>query len=385
MRRDAHDVPAARVDPSRIPRFHHNRLMTQSISRRGLILSSAAAGAAAALPEALFAESPSRPSSVPGLSLVSPPRPEARAHVDDRARVLRRKEERPPHGHGRGRDGLRRGRREQALEPELGDVRGRVREGREGRRRALAVGPPHVAREGRGRRRRTTTRSSRRSTSRSGTGRASALGRPVHQLLGMPGARHARHDVLDRDRHGRSHEAEDDRRPPRIPKLKIKIGLANDEENIAAIRSVSSQADHGGRERGLGDGRGGEEEDPLAERRQAALPRAADAGGDGRRDGEAQGPRDVSRSRGRGRPHGAGRREEGGPLRRRRREARESRRHHALLGADRRRARRRSQDDVRLHDRVVRRDRGRPRARAALRLARPRRQPPSRQGSRSRA
>ena len=132
------------------------------------------------------------------------------------------------------------------------------------------------------------------------------LNRPVHELLGVP---RGRMPVTTFSIGIDTAEVmkQKVREAAAFPRLKIKIGLRERRGEHRGDPLGHRQAHHRGRERRLDERGRDEKEARLAEHGQAALPRAAHAGGDGRRDGEAQGPRDVSDPGRRGRPPRLGR------------------------------------------------------------------------------
>jgi L-alanine-DL-glutamate epimerase-like enolase superfamily enzyme len=214
--------------------------MSQSFSRRGLILSGAAAGAAAALPEALFARGPSAPAAAPGVVLSYRPLVLKLAHTwtiargssDEKKNGLLTVVSEGVTGYGEAAANKRWNQSWETSEAAYA----RVEKAVQGlspwdhltwleKAEAVAGGDHEVVAaldealwDWKGKR----------------------LGRPVHELLGVPthgmpvttfsiGIDTA--DVMKQ----KTKEA------AAFPRLKIKIGLANDEENIAAIRSVTDK------------------------------------------------------------------------------------------------------------------------------------------------
>ncbi len=214
--------------------------MTQPISRRGLILSSAAAAASSALPEALFAESPSRPSSAP-VSLAYRPLVLKLAHTwtiargssDEKKNGLLTITAEGVTGYGEAAANKRWNQSFETSEAAYAKVEKAVQglspwdhltwlekaEAAAGNDHEVVAALDIALWDWKGKR----------------------LGRPVHQLLGVPSSGMPvttfsigidTAEVMKQ----KTKEA------AAFPKLKIKIGLPSDEENIAAIRSVSSQA-----------------------------------------------------------------------------------------------------------------------------------------------
>jgi L-alanine-DL-glutamate epimerase-like enolase superfamily enzyme len=213
--------------------------MTQPISRRGLILSSASAAATAALPSALFAEAPSRPSPAP-VSLSYRPLALKLAHTwtiargssDEKKNGLLTVVAEGVTGYGEAAANKRWSQSWETSEAAYARVEKAVAglspwdhltwlekaEAAAGNDHEVVAALDIALWDWKGKK----------------------LGRPVHELLGVPprgmpvttfsiGIDTA--DVMKQ----KTKEA------AAFPKLKIKIGLANDEENIAAIRSVTDK------------------------------------------------------------------------------------------------------------------------------------------------
>jgi L-alanine-DL-glutamate epimerase-like enolase superfamily enzyme len=216
--------------------------MTPSISRRGLILSSAAAGAAAALPEALFAQSPSRPSPGPApVSLSYRPLVLKLAHTwtiargssDEKKNGLLTVTAEGVTGYGEAAANKRWNQSFETSEAAFAKVEKAVAglspwdhltwlekaEGAAGGDHEVVAALDIALWDWKGKR----------------------LGRPVHQLLGVP-AHGMPVTTFSIGIDTAEVMKQKTKEAAAYPKLKVKIGLANDEENIAAIRSVSSQA-----------------------------------------------------------------------------------------------------------------------------------------------
>ena len=213
--------------------------MTTSISRRGLILSSTAAAAAAALPEALFAESPSRPSPAP-VSLSYRPLPLRLAHTwtiargsaDEKKNGLLTLSAEGVTGYGEAAANKRWNQSYETSEAAFARVKGAVaglspwehltwleRAEKEAGPDSEVVAALDLALwDWKGKR----------------------LNRPVHELLGVPTGRMPITTFsIGIDTAEVMKQKVREAAP--FPRLKIKIGLANDEENVAAIRSVTDK------------------------------------------------------------------------------------------------------------------------------------------------
>jgi L-alanine-DL-glutamate epimerase-like enolase superfamily enzyme len=213
--------------------------MTPSISRRGLILSSAAAGAVSALPSALFAESPSRPASTP-VSLSYRPLVLKLAHTwtiargssDEKKNGLLRVVAEGVTGYGEAAANKRWGQSWETSEAAYAKVEKAVAglspwdhltflekaEAAAGGDHEVVAALDMALWDWKGKR----------------------LGRPVHELLGVP-AHGMPVTTFSIGIDTAEVMKQKTKEAAAYPKLKVKIGLANDEENIAAIRSVSSQ------------------------------------------------------------------------------------------------------------------------------------------------
>ena len=209
--------------------------MTPSISRRGLILSSTAAAAAAAFTEALFAESPSR-SSRASVSLTYRPLPLKLAHTwtiargssDEKKNGLLTLAAEGVTGYGEAAANKRWNQSYETSEAAFGRVKAAVaglspwehltwleRAEKEAGPDTEVVAALDLALwDWKGKR----------------------LNRPVHELLGVP---RGRMPVTTFSIGIDTAEVmkQKVREASAFPKLKIKLGLPNDEENIAAIRS----------------------------------------------------------------------------------------------------------------------------------------------------
>jgi len=213
--------------------------MTTSISRRGLILSSTAAAAATALPEALFAESPSRPSPAP-VSLSYRPLPLRLAHTwtiargsaDEKKNGLLTLSAEGVTGYGEAAANKRWNQSYETSEAAFARVKGAVaglspwehltwleRAEKEAGPDSEVVAALDLALwDWKGKR----------------------LNRPVHELLGVPTGRMPITTFsIGIDTAEVMKQKVREAAP--FPRLKIKIGLANDEENVAAIRSVTDK------------------------------------------------------------------------------------------------------------------------------------------------
>jgi L-alanine-DL-glutamate epimerase-like enolase superfamily enzyme len=213
--------------------------MTPSISRRGLILSSAAAGAASALPSALFAESPSRPASTP-VSLSYRPLVLKLAHTwtiargssDEKKNGLLTVAAEGVTGYGEAAANKRWSQSWETSEAAYARVEKAVAglspwdhltflekaEAAAGGDHEVVAALDMALWDWKGKR----------------------LGRPVHELLGVP-AHGMPVTTFSIGIDTAEVMKQKTKEAAAYPKLKVKIGLANDEENIAAIRSVSSQ------------------------------------------------------------------------------------------------------------------------------------------------
>ena len=213
--------------------------MTLSLSRRGLILSSAAAGAAAALPSALFAESPSRPASTP-VSLSYRPLVLKLAHTwtiargssDEKKNGLLTLAAEGVTGYGEAAANKRWSQSWETSEAAFAKVEKAVAglspwdhltwlekaEAAAGGDHEVVAAVDMALWDWKGKR----------------------LGRPVHELLGVP-AHGMPVTTFSIGIDTAEVMKQKTKEAAAYPKLKVKIGLANDEENIAAIRSVSSQ------------------------------------------------------------------------------------------------------------------------------------------------
>jgi L-Ala-D/L-Glu epimerase len=210
-----------------------------SLSRRGLLFSSAAAAASSALPRALFAESPTRPSALP-VSLAYRPLVLKLAHTwtiargssDEKKNGLLTLVAEGVTGYGEAAANKRWNQSWETSEAAYARVEKAVSglspwdhltwleraEAAAGNDHEVVAALDMALWDWKGKR----------------------LGRPVHELLGVPA--HGMPvttfsigidtpDVMKQ----KTREA------AAFPKLKVKIGLANDEENIAAIRSVTDK------------------------------------------------------------------------------------------------------------------------------------------------
>ena len=300
--------------------------MTPSISRRGLILSSAAAGAASALPSALFAESPSRPASIP-VSLSYRPLVLKLAHTwtiargssDEKKNGLLAVAAEGVTGYGEAAANKRWSQSWETSEAAYARVEKAVAglspwdhltflekaEAAAGGDHEVVAALDMALWDWKGKR----------------------LGRPVHELLGVP-AHGMPVTTFSIGIDTAEVMKQKTKEAAAYPKLKVKIGLANDEENIAAIRSVSSQPITVDANEGW---------TTVEEAKKKILwlngvkPLFLEQPCRRRWTPMQVGPRDpIPRA-----SSHRGRREEGRALRRRRREAREGG-DHAIVGADRR-------------------------------------------------
>ncbi|MGA7991249.1 MAG: dipeptide epimerase [Thermoanaerobaculia bacterium] len=217
--------------------------MTQSafpsLSRRGLLFSSAAAAASSALPQALFAESPSRPSTAP-VSLAYRPLVLKLAHTwtiargssDEKKNGLLTVTADGVTGYGEAAANKRWSQSWETSETAFARVEKAVAglspwdhltwlekaEAAAGNDHEVVAALDMALWDWKGKK----------------------LGRPVHELLGVP-AHGMPVTTFSIGIDSAEVMKQKTREAAAFPKLKIKIGLANDEENIAAIRSVTDK------------------------------------------------------------------------------------------------------------------------------------------------
>ncbi len=213
--------------------------MTSSLSRRGLILTSAAAATAASLPEALFAAAPAAAPS-PTFALSYKPLLLKLAHTwtiargssDEKKNGLLTVTAEGHTGYGEAAANKRWGQSWETSEAAFAKVEKAVAglspwdhltilekaEAAAGGDHEVVAALDIALWDWKGKR----------------------LGRPVHELLGVP-AHGMPVTTFSIGIDTAEVMKQKTKEAAAYPKLKIKIGLANDEENIAAIRSVSSQ------------------------------------------------------------------------------------------------------------------------------------------------